>query len=381
MGRTVGWVFRTWSRSCGLRRGVAVVETQDHPDRDQVVAHRIDERSAELAVLRLRAQRPPHRVDHPVERPRDLPHLLHAELPHLGCGVAAQPEAVERDVGEVPVRALREHGHAGDEVTARLEVGQLLVLQATALVAGAHADHATLFDEEVDRRGLGQEHRALGLGAFGEPATELREGDDDVAVVAHRRRRRDRQAAVAGEDVHLLLVDRAVRGHAVEAAVALEQPLQRTGADHRAGQEVRAGLLALLDDRERHVAESLGDVGVLLEQLPEADRAGEAGGSGAHHEHAHLDAFVEQGRSARRRTGRGRARCRSRRDATSARVLAEQLDQLGHDGVHVTHDREVAELEDRRVRVLVHGDDRLRALHADLVLHGTGDPERDVELR
>ena len=76
--------------------------------------------------------------------------------------------------------------------------------------------------------------------------------------------------------------------------MALEQPLQRPGADHRAGQEVRAGLLALLDDRERHVAQPLGDVGVLLEQLPEADRAREARGSGAHHEHAHLDAFVDR---------------------------------------------------------------------------------------
>ena len=106
-------------------------------------------------------------------------------------------------------------------------------------------------DEQAHRRGLGQEHRALGLGALGEPAPDLRERDDDVAVVAHRRRRRDRQRPVAGEHVDLFLADRAVRRHVVETTVALEQPLQRAGPDHRARQQVRSRLLALLDDGER----------------------------------------------------------------------------------------------------------------------------------
>ena len=112
---------------------------------------------------------------------------------------------------------------------------------------------------------------------------------------------------------------------------------------------MRPGLLALLDDRERHVAEPLGDVGVLLEQLPEADRAGEAGGPGAHHEHADLDALVERvGRLDDEPVGVERgAEVGGTRHQPG--VLAEQLDELGDDGVHVADDREVAELEDRRV--------------------------------
>ena len=43
-----------------------------------------------------------------------------------------------------------------------------------------------------------------------------------------------------------------------------------------------------------HVAQSLGDLGVLLEQLPEADRAREPRGPGADHEHADLDALVDR---------------------------------------------------------------------------------------
>src|SRR3954463_10897418 len=53
----------------------------------------------------------------------------------------------------------------------------------------------------------------------------------------------------------------------------------------------------------------------------------------------------------------------------------------GDDGVQVTHDTEVGELEDRRLGVLVDGDDGLRGLHAGAVLDRTGDADRDVELR
>src|SRR4051795_5491499 len=56
------------------------------------------------------------------------------------------------------------------------------------------------------------------------------------------------------------------------------------------------------------------------------------------------------------------------------------LGQLRDDLVQVAHDAEVAELEDRRVRVLVDGHDVLRGLHPDLVLDRPGDAGRQVEL-
>ena len=49
--------------------------------------------------------------------------------------------------------------------------------------------------------------------------------------------------------------------------------------------------------------------------------------------------------------------------------------------MYVTDDGEVGVLEDRRVRVLVDGDDGAGALHADLVLDRARDPARDIELR
>src|SRR5689334_20693995 len=59
----------------------------------------------------------------------------------------------------------------------------------------------------------------------------------------------------------------------------------------------------------------------------------------------------------------------------------DRLGQLRRDLEQVADDAEVGDLEDRRLFVLVHRDDRLRRLHAGAVLDGPGDAERDVELR
>src|ERR1700758_553402 len=76
---------------------------------------------------------------------------------------------------------------------------------------------------------------------------------------------------------------------------------------------MRPGLLPFLEERDRHVAEPLGNVGMLLEQLPETERAREPGGPGPHDEDADLDALVRgigrltdelAGRERRREVGR-----------------------------------------------------------------------------
>ena len=104
---------------------VAVVEPDDHPDRDHVVAHRVDERPAELAVLPPRREAASPSCARPAQRLRDLPDLLHAERPHLRV-LAAQPEAVERRAGQMALRPLGEDRHARGDVGAGLEVRQLL---------------------------------------------------------------------------------------------------------------------------------------------------------------------------------------------------------------------------------------------------------------
>ena len=182
---------------------VAVVEPDHHPDGEHVVAHRVDERAAELAVLRRRSQRPAHRVDDAVELARNLPDLFHAELPDLRL-VAPQPEVVERDAGEMALRPFREDGHLRDEVRAGLVVAERLAVTTAPLVAGAHADDAAVRDEQLLRRRLGKDRRSALLGTLAEPAAETREREHPVAVVAHRRRRRDAQRVATRQDVHRL---------------------------------------------------------------------------------------------------------------------------------------------------------------------------------
>ena len=168
-----------------------------------------------------------------LERLRDLPDLLHAELPDLRL-VAAQAEPVERDAGEMALRSLGEDGDLRDEVGAGLEVRQLLSLAAASLVAGADADDAAVVDEELLRRGLGEDHRPALLRLLREVAAELREGEDPVAVVPHRRRRRDAERIALREDVDRL----AVRPRRSSGGPASGSPRRRGGAG-RAGSRPR----------------------------------------------------------------------------------------------------------------------------------------------
>src|SRR5204863_6860403 len=90
-------------------------------------------------------------------------------------------------------------------------------------------------------------------------------------------------------------------------------------------------------------------------------------------------------RSDRDRSGRRSPRpertAAATRRASSAPARPDELGQFRDDLVHVADDAEIAELEDRRVRVLVDRDDRAGSLHADLVLDRARDPTGDVELR
>src|SRR5215472_13526157 len=68
------------------------------------------------------------------------------------------------------------------------------------------------------------------------------------------------------------------------------------------------------------------------------------------------------------------------RSAAAFAFLHERR-QGGHDLEQVADDPEIAELEDRGVRVFVDRHDESRAAHSDLVLDGARDPDGDVQLR
>ena len=154
---------------------VAVVEPDDHADREHVVAHRVDERAAELAVLRRGAQRPAHRVDDAVERLRrpSRPPSRRAPTP-----AGSSPRSPKWS-SATPVRWPCVPSASTVTFATMSEPGskfaERLALASASLVAGADADDAAVRDEQLLRRRLGQDHRAALLRALGQPAAELRE--------------------------------------------------------------------------------------------------------------------------------------------------------------------------------------------------------------
>ena len=239
-------------------RRVGVVEPDDHAERDAVLAHRVDERAAELAPVRRAAQRPAHRVDDAVERLLDLPDLLDAERPHLRLRL--QAEAVERDAGEMSLRPLGEDRHTRLDVRAGLEVRELLAVPAAALVARPDADDATGLHEQVGRGRLRDDDDAEFFGALGQPAAHLIDGADVIPVVPHRRRRWDADRRAPRQVVDALALHRSDEGK-VARRRAGEELAEGVRVDDRAREEVRAGRLALVEDGDRHVAEPLGELG------------------------------------------------------------------------------------------------------------------------
>ena len=141
-------------------------------------------------------------------------------------------------------------------------------------------------------------------------------------------------------------------------------------------------MLALVEDGERHVAETLGGLGISLRAVARSESRTRGLPARRRPREHRPRCGRRPGRSARRRTRGRRTAAGSRRvGSRRALALAQQLDERRHDRVQVADDGKVAELEDGRARILVDRDDHLRVLHADLVLHGAGDTQRDVELR
>ena len=290
----------------GGQLDIRVLEPDHEAERDVVVAHRVDERAAELPVLGALAQRPAQRVDDLVERLRDLPDLLHAERPDLWV-LTLEAEVVDRCGRQVTGGALGKHRDLRRDVDPRLVVRERLALTALALVPRADADDAAVVDEELLPRRLGKDHRAARLRLLGEEAPELRHGHDPVAVVHHRRRRRDAERRALREEVHRLAVHRPVGGHVLDRHPSREQLADRARVHHGAGEEVRARLLSLLEHRDRNVAELLGEAGMLLEELPDADRAREPARAAADDQDPDVDPLVRRiGRRADRLCGRER---------------------------------------------------------------------------
>src|SRR5262249_15420978 len=152
-----------------------------------IVLEVIEERAAIGAAV----ERPADGVDDRtllVIRGRDLPQLLDAEREGLGIDTVAQLEALEQGLGEGGAAALGEQRVGATQLDAGLEVVGRLTVLADAHVAGGDAEDAAVL--AVEHLG-GSEARidldAKSFGLGGQPAAEVAEADDVVAVVVHLR--------------------------------------------------------------------------------------------------------------------------------------------------------------------------------------------------
>src|SRR5205807_9667217 len=123
------------------------------------------------------------------------------------------------------------------------------------------------------------------------------------------------QRGAAGQHVDRLSRHRPERREVFDSEAVAEKAAQPSGIHDRTREKVGAGLLALLDHRDGHVAEPLRDVRVLLEQLAEPDRAREAGRTRSDDEDADLDPLVRRVGRLRDVVGRRERRREVRRTA------------------------------------------------------------------
>ena len=235
----------------------------------------VEERAAAGAIV----ERPALRVLHEaglVFLGLDLPQLLEADAVLLRLAALGQIELGDELLGERAARALGDDRVLAAQLhAAREAVGRLAVL-ADAHVAGRDADHRALVVVEH----LGRREARIHLDAqFGrllaEPAADVAEAGDVVAVIVHQRRHGD-----VGQP------QRAGRAQVVEAVVA--SPAVSSGAPFafQSGMSrlMPIGSITAPDRICAPTSEPFSStttetsLAVLRGELPQADRRGEAGG-------------------------------------------------------------------------------------------------------
>ena len=256
---------------------ILVVEADHEADRDLIVLEVIEERTA----IGLAVERPARRVhDEPglVLGGVDLPKLFQADAVSLLLACGVELEALKQHAPERAAAALGEERVFRGELHARLEGLGLLAVLADAHVAGGDAAHrAVVVVENLGGREAGIDLDAELLRLLAEPAAEIAEADDVVAVVLHRRQQkrvRHRKRAAGRQEHELLVGDRRVERCTFRFPIGNEL-IERARLDHRAGKDVRADFRAFLDHANGDLAPGR------RRQLLQPDRGTQARGAGA----------------------------------------------------------------------------------------------------
>src|SRR5436190_21415770 len=117
---------------------------------------------------------------------------------------SAELQAAVQLLRQVATHAVAEDADLREDVDARLEGRLRLSMLVDAAIAGAHAEDSCALHQDVLPREAGEEIDVRRLDLARQPADELVERDDVVAVVAKRRRDdRERKLGRLGKEVHV----------------------------------------------------------------------------------------------------------------------------------------------------------------------------------
>src|SRR6185295_16079003 len=134
-------------------------------------------------------------------------------------------------LGEVAAHAVAEDGDLRQDVDAGLEGRLLLAVLPDATVASAHPDDARAVHQDVLPREAREEVDPSRLYQTRQPANELVERDDVVAVVPQRRRDdRQRELRGLGEEIDVLVVHLGGKRRALLARLLEDGDRQRVAA-------------------------------------------------------------------------------------------------------------------------------------------------------
>ena len=206
-----------------------------------------------------------------------------------------QAEFFNEAPSQVAAAAFSEHGVLGVDRHALLVGVFPLPLGRQTHVARRHPLHAAIVVEQDFCGGKPRiDLHFQGLGLLCQPAADIPQADDVVAMVAHAGRRQEARDADGGalvsEEINLVLFDRRPQGR-IPLPPVRDQFIQGAGVQHGPGEDMGANFGAFFQQ-----ADAQGLI-LALRQVFQVDGGCQASRAGADHQHVVFHDFAGHGES------------------------------------------------------------------------------------
>ena len=234
-----------------------------------------------------------------------------------GSRPSPRPKRCEQGLAEIAARAFGEQRVFRAQLHAAGEAVLVMpVLGHTHVAGGDASDRAVVIEQHFGGGEAGIDFDAQGFRLGRQPAADVAERDDVVAVIAHQRRQHEigqTHRARGGQPIEAVIGDLGL-DRSVLVAPVRNEPVEADGIDDRAREDVGADLGALLDH----------DHAGVRRKLLEPDRGGEPGRPRADDHDVELHRFAgRQFLSAHRSSDRRSCCGRLPRHRTGASELPE----------------------------------------------------------